>query len=226
MASRHTGPARIGLSLLAVVLAVVLLAGCGGSSGVHTQTPTSDPSTTGTGTSTVSTSTSPSITPTPSITSSVRSTATIPTPSVTPIAQDSVNRYMDFYNSLNQADRDPAHANITHLNTFLTDTALTLFDGVITGQAKAGLAYRGTPEDPRVSVSQVISPAFIFLSSCPLASKTDPFVQYTVATGKPVSVSTPSVPPPYKRTISMKKTADGTWKVSDLLVDSSKTCTA
>ena len=44
MASRHTGPAsRSVLPLLPVLLAAVLLAACGGSSGVHTQTPTSAP---------------------------------------------------------------------------------------------------------------------------------------------------------------------------------------
>ncbi|MCW2528613.1 MAG: hypothetical protein JWM76_3473 [Pseudonocardiales bacterium] len=207
---------------VAIALGCVVLVACGGNGG-HTQTISPSPSPSSASFSPTSPSTSTS--PIGSSSSSEPDPSTFPTPTVTPVAQDAVNRYMDFYTVLNAADRDPTHADITLLNAYLTGTAVTLFDGVITGQARAGLAYRGTPEDPRVSVSQVVSPTLIFLTSCPLASKVDPFVQYTIADGKPVAVTPPAVPTPYKRTISMQNT-DGAWKVSGLLVDSSKTCTA
>ena len=87
------------------------------------------------------------------------------------------------------------------------------------------MAYRGTPEDPRVRVGTIFSPTFMFLTSCPLPRVTDPFVQYYVATGKAVPVPKPAVQPPYKRTLSMQKLG-GAWKVADLIVDSSKTCKA
>ena len=109
------------------------------------------------------------------------------------------------------------------LDRLLTGKAKTLFDGVYASMKSTGLAYRGTPDVPRLKVGSVLSPSFLFLTNCPAASTSDPFVQYQVSTGKPVASSKPAVPPPWKRTISMKK-VDGGWKVSDILVDTSKTC--
>lgn len=222
MASRHTGPARIGFSLLAVFLAVVLLAGCGGSSGVHTQTPTSDsPTPTASSPSNPSTSASTSTsssTPTSSIPS-------IPTPSVTPAAQDAVNAYIAFYGLSTAADKDPANADVAHLDQYLTGKAKTLYDGVYASMKSSGLAYRGTPDAPRLKVGEIFSSTFMFLTSCPAPSASDPFIQYQVSTGKPVVVKKPPVAPPWKRTISMQKVG-ASWKVSDILVDTSKTCAA
>jgi len=220
MASRQEGRARQGLVVLSVLVTALLLASCGGNSGVHTQTPTAGPSTSSSTTLTFPTAPASS---TPA--SSTGTVKPIPTPTVVPAAQGAVNAYISFYNAMNAADADPAHADMAKINSYLMGKALSLFDGVITSQAKAGLAYRGTPEQPRLKVGEVITPSFLFLTSCPLASTSDPFVQYNVKTGKAVPVSEPSVPPPWKRTIAMKKVG-GAWKVSDLLVDSSKTCAA
>jgi hypothetical protein len=123
MASRHTGPARIGLSLLPVLLAAVLLAGCGGSSGVHTQTPTSDPPTPSTSVTSGPSSTSASGTSSSGPTSS---SPTIPTPSVTPPAQDAVDAYIAFYGLSTAADKDPATADVAQLDRYLTGKAKTL----------------------------------------------------------------------------------------------------
>jgi hypothetical protein len=86
----------------------------------------------------------------------------------------------------------------------------------------SGLAYRGTPDAPRLKVGQILSPTFMFLTSCPAPSANDPFIQYNVSTGKPVVVKKPPVAPPWKRTISMQKVG-ASWKVSDILVDTRKT---
>jgi hypothetical protein len=100
-----------------------------------------------------------------------------------------------------------------------------LYDGVYASMKSSGLAYRGTPDAPRLKVGQILSPTFMFLTSCPAPSASDPFIQYKVSTGKPVVVKKPPVAPPWKRTISMQKVG-ASWKVSDILVDTSKTCSA
>jgi hypothetical protein len=219
MAPRDAGMARFGLPVLPLLFAIVLLAGCGGSSGVHTQTPTSGP---------VS-STGESSTPTASTSTTNPSTAStnkdVPTPTVTAPAQDAVNAYITFYNVSNAADIDPAHAELAKMNSLLTGKALTLFDGVLASLKKNGIAYRGTPPNPHVKVGSILSPTFMYLASCPKPLPSDePFVQYYVATGKIVPVTKPAVAPPYKVTVPMKK-VNGSWKVADVLVDTSKTCT-
>jgi hypothetical protein len=221
MASRRSALARVGVPLLPVLLAAVLLTACGGSSGVNTQTPTSaPPSPTASLPSDPSTSLTSTSTSTP--TSSI---PTIPTPSVTPAAQDAVNAYIAFYGLSTAADKDPANADVARLDQYLTGKAKTLYDGVYASMKSSGLAYRGTPDVPRLKVGQILSPTFMFLTSCPAPSASDPFIQYKVSTGKPVVVKKPPVAPPWKRTISMQKVG-ASWKVSDILVDTSKTCSA
>jgi hypothetical protein len=216
MTIRHAGRADRGLAALSVLLGVIL-AGCGGSSGVHTQAPTSDPPMTPT-----NSSATPQVSKSSSITPSSSASA-IPTPKVTGAAQDVVAAYIAFYNLSTAADRDPAHADLAKLDQYLTGKARMLFNGAYRSMKSHGLAYRGTPDVPRLKVGSIRSPSFMFLTNCPAASTSDPFVQYNVSTGEPVASRKPPVPPPWKRTISMKKVGGG-WKVTDILVDTSKTC--
>lgn len=204
------------LLVAALVVAGLGLAACSGSSGPHTQSlsPT-DPS------STVAASSSSATTGVPSSSSSRPSSGTVPTPTVTPPAQGAVDTFITFYNALTAADRDPAHASLASINRYLTGKALTLFDGIITNQAKAHLAYRGSPDDPRVRVGQIINASFLFLTSCPQPSKSDPFVQYDVRTGKAVKVNEPTQN--VERLIYMKR-ASGRWKVFNVTAGNKK-CT-
>jgi hypothetical protein len=218
MTIRHAWLADRGIAALSVLFSVVL-AGCGGSSGVHPQAATSDPPMTPT-----NSSATPPVSKSSSITPSSPASA-IPTPKVTGAAQAVVAAYIAFYNLSTAADRDPAHADLAELDRHLTGRARTLFDGAYRSMRSQGLAYRGTPDVPRMKVGSILSPSFMFLTNCPAASTSDPFVQYHVSTGTPVAGSKPAVPPPWKRTISMKKVGSA-WKVSDILVDTSKTCSA
>jgi hypothetical protein len=220
MRSRHTRVAHVGLAAFTGLLTVALLAGCGGSSGVHTQTLTSDSRP----------STSVSRTPSTSVTTSTASPTMlpsgIPTPTVTvPGAQDAVNAYIAFYNASGAADRDPTDANDVAIDGYLTGRAKTLFDSNYASMKQSGLAYRGTAPDPRVKVQQVFSDTSVFLESCPFESKTDPYVEYTVSTGKQVATgATRNPPPPYLLVLPMVKVG-GQWQLSDVLPNTSKTCT-
>jgi hypothetical protein len=220
MTSRHAGQGRLVGSALLVLLAAVLLAGCGSNSGVHIQTPSLDPGP----------STSASATPSASPTSVARTATSsgslgVPTPSVTAQAQSAVNAYIAFYNASGAADRDPAHADLAALDRYLTGKAKTLFDSNYASMKKSGLAYRGTAPDPRVKVRQVFSGTSVFLESCPLPSTTHPYVEYTVSTGKPVAAGTKrNPPPPYLLILPMVKVGEH-WKLSDVLQNTSKTCT-
>jgi hypothetical protein len=211
---RQTGLARTALTALPVFCATVLLAGCGGSSGVHTQTLTSDPPTS------MSTATSVTTSRTPSSSSSA---SAIPTPSVTAPAQSAVDAYIALANAYNKTSTDPAHADLATINRYLSGKALTLFDHSISSMKSAGQAYRGTPADPRVKVQTVFSASSVFLTSCPTDNSTDRFVEYYIATGKAVPVAKRNPPPPYLLTLPMQLVGSQ-WKLTDLLQNVSKTC--
>jgi hypothetical protein len=126
-------------------------------------------------------------------------------------------------NLYNDATRDPKHADLATINRYVTGKALTITDSSLASMATSGYAYRGTPADPRVRVQAVLSSSAIFLTSCPMASSTDPFVQYSVKTGKAVPVVKRTPPPPYLLTLTMKKVG-GQWKVSDIVQSAGETC--
>lgn len=206
--------------LPAFLLTTVVLAGCTDSAGVRTQSPpapaTSDLSTIATPTPLPSESTSD-----PSSSPSLR--LGLPTPTVTAPAQDAVDAYIALANAYDKASRDPAHADLAMINKYLSGKARTLFDKSITSMKSAGEAYRGTPADPRVRVQSVLSASSVFLSSCPAENSKDPFVEYYVATGKPVLVAKRKPPPPYRLTLPMARVGSQ-WKLTDLIQDVSKTC--
>lgn len=126
---------------------------------------------------------------------------------------------------MNSYDKDPLQTNFDKLNGYLTGRAVTIFPESLIGMASRGLAYRGTPDDPRLKVLSVTLPDLVVLTSCPLVSPTDPFTQITVATGQPVNTTPPAVPTPWLRTITMQQSG-GVWRLADLSVDSTKTCAA
>jgi hypothetical protein len=208
-------PLRATGAMCLAFLASALTASCS-SGGTHTQSfspssPRTDHST--------STSDSPS---SPSTSRSSTHASAIPTPTVTPSAQSAVDAAVALINAYNAASMNPAHADLARINQYLTGSALKLFDNQLLSMRRAGLAYRGQPANPRLKVAAAAS-ATVALASCPLASASDPFTEYYVATGKPVSVTTRNPPPPYLQAITMRL-VDGHWKMASLVADSSKTC--
>lgn len=197
------------------------LTACGGT-GTHTQDDT--PSPTASHTTSASTPTQPSTSSVSTSTTSKSVGRPLPTPSVTPPAQDAVNAFIAMLNLYNEASRDPQHAQLPDIDRYLTGKAKTIIDSSLTSMASSGYAYRGTPDDPRVKVKTSLG-SFAQLTSCPGPSPTDPFVQYDVKTGKAVPVPTRTPPPPYLLTITVAK-ANGSWQVSDILQNAGATCHA
>lgn len=211
---------RLRVSASIVASAASALTACG-STGTHTQDVT--PSLTGTR-STISTPNQPSTSSASTSTTSQSAGRPLPTPSVTPPAQDAVNAFISMLNLYNEASRDPQHARLAEVDRYLTGKAKTIIDSSITSMASSGYAYRGTPDDPRLRVKTSLG-SFAQLTSCPAPSPTHPFVQYDVKTGKAVPVPSRTPPPPYLLTITLTN-ANGSWQVSDILQNAGATCHA
>lgn len=205
-----------------VALAMVLVgtAGCS-SSGTHTQSLSPSPSSSA---PPATSSTSPSDPSTASNTAPVTKPSTITPPTVVPAAQGAVNSYIAFVNLSVAASVDPAHANLDAFSKYVTGSALTEIKSGFREMAKDGYAYKGTPPKPRLKVT-VSDSSVVVLSDCGLESKSDPYVEYDVKTGKLVPQPTRTPAPPYLHVITMHSVSGG-WKLASIDVNSSKTCTA
>jgi hypothetical protein len=209
-------PARV--ALLAGLLAIIgTLTSCS-STATHSQSPA--PSISGSNTSNGGT-TSSSKPPTPT-------TSADPLPTNFGTAQPAVTAFMNLDTASNKAFEDPQHVPSTTFDQFAVGSAKTLYDAALFNMKKAGEYYKGTPAQQRIRVASAdlkSEPATVVLTSCPLASATDPFKAYYVATGKPVPAGpTPKVAPPYGKTIKVVRLS-GSWMVENLTTDSTRTCT-
>ena len=206
---------RLAVSVAAVLAAVMVLGACGGSSGTHTQSFSMPPSSSSSATpSAASSSSSPS------------PTSSFSTPTAAPAAQPAVDSYIALYTLIGTDDRDPAHADLAKLGEYLTGQALaTTVNGYIS-MKRAGLAYRGTAPTPRLRVAAVGSgSSVVLLANCPKIVTRDPLEQYNVKTGVALPTKKLNPPPPYLQALTMRLDG-GRWKLSNIAIDSSKTCTA
>jgi hypothetical protein len=192
----------------------MVLGACGGSSGTHTQSFSPSP---GDSSSAMSSTASSRSSPSP--------TSSFSTPKVALAAQPAIDSYMAFY-SLNAAySRDPAHADLSKLSDYLTGQALATIVYDFTSMKQAGLAYRGTGPTPRLRVATVGSRSTVVLANCPKVATTDPLEEYNIKTGVAVPTKRLNPPPPYLQALTMRLDG-GRWKLSNIAIDSSKTCTA
>lgn len=149
----------------------------------------------------------------------------VPTPSVTPPAQGAVGAYVADFNLGTSASRDPAKADLSWIARYETGKVKKQTVQSFEYMKAHGLAYRGATPDPNVKVQSVLSSSVIVLTSCLIVSKADPWTQYVVKTGEPVSSPSPrNPPPPYLLRIYMKANAKGAWLIENVLQDTSKTC--
>ncbi len=215
---------RVRLAALGLVVASALTVAACGSSGVHAKSVKPAPS--GSSRTASPTTADPSASVRPSThPPSSRVPPSIPTPTVVPAAQVAVDRYMQMYVLLFAIGRDPAHADLSKLNQYLTGQALRDTVSGFVAMKQSGLAYRGGLPDPRLKVVSAYPGESVVLSSCPTNSATDPLEEYVVATGKALPAKTTPPLPPYKRAVIMQQVG-GQWKESTIAVDGSKTCTA
>lgn len=146
----------------------------------------------------------------------------IPTPSVTPPAQSAVDAYVAMGNVLDAWGVSPARANADQLAPYATADVLKQTVAVYASMAKEGLAYRGTPDALNLKVTAATAQSVV-LSSCPSPDRSDPYVQYVLATGKPVTAPVSSALHP--KTITILDSS-GHWRVASIIPDEGRTCSA
>jgi hypothetical protein len=203
-----------------VIGAVLVVAGCTGGSGQPNV-------------STTSSATSSTVPPTPAATTKAtpttpatkpKPTPTISIPKVEKSAQGAVDAYIGYLRASYLVEADPAGIRRGDMTKLLGAKALKSINAFLDALGQAGIGYRGTPPDPRLKVVEVASSKLVFLSSCPLQSKTDPYHQVVLATGKPVKVSDRKPGPPYLRTLTMFHNKKR-WVLIKFSDDTSRTCT-
>lgn len=207
------------LAPLAVLVALVVVVGCQSDS-VHAEDPTSvAPTITGSG----------PMTSTPALTSSAPtppSKSQTSTPPTYGDAQTAVDAYLAMLKAGNAAFRDPKHANTTTIDKYADGQIRFIYHQSLERARRQGIAYRGTPATPRVTVvsaATVASLPKVVLRDCALSSVDHPWTAYSIATGTALPPATHKVPPPYANTITVFKTK-GSWRVFTVKTDGTRTC--
>jgi|ThiBio_1000_plan_1041568.scaffolds.fasta_scaffold00444_31 hypothetical protein len=126
-------------------------------------------------------------------------------------------------NVLDVWDLDPAKANGAQLQPYVTDQTVKQLVAIYKDMTAHGLAYRGDPDTPHLTVL-VAGSSLTALSDCPTPSKTNPSVQYVVATGKPVPPVANPIPGLHPKAITVVFTG-GHWKVQSIIPNEAKVCT-
>ena len=225
-------PVKRGILGIVAITSMTGIAGCSGTS-THIQSVSpAASSSSGTNTASVSPTTSTSSSTSAAAPSSPLSSSPstprvtipkpIPTPTVKLRAQKATDAYISMANILNAWDYDPAKANAALLRPYVTDKTVTQIVAIYKDMAAHGLAYRGDPDTPHLTVL-VASSSFTALSDCPTPSTTNPSVQYVVATGKPVPPPANVIPGLHPKEITVLYTA-GRWKVQSVIPNEAKVC--
>jgi hypothetical protein len=216
VAGQRGGP---GLMLRRLVLAVAVLS----LVAIGAACTSSKPKASGSPTPTMSTSSTPtksSASPSPS---STRTTD--------PQAQPAVTAYTKFMAAAAHAQMKPpsvgagypANADITK---YTFDPLQHQYNIYISGLASQGVAFRGAPPTPRITITAINLAAkpypTVVLMDCPTPAPT--WKAYD-SSGKVVPDKPGTVPPPHKTTIQMIN-YQGHWGVYKSTPDASKTCSA
>jgi hypothetical protein len=216
-------PSRVLVVLSAVV--AVGVSGCSANSVKQESTTSALPtSATTRPTTTKPTTTKPTTTKAASETPASPA-ATIAIPKVEPHAQGAVNSYIAFLRAEVFVGQDPGQIRRSGMTMYLGAKALKAVNAQLDAMAAAGTAFRGNPDDPRVTVDTVASSKLVLLYSCPLPAKTNPYHVITVKTGKQVVPPKQSPPPPYQLLLFMFLNKKNHWVLIKFSQDTSRTCT-
>ncbi len=148
-----------------------------------------------------------------------------------PQAQSAVAAYLAFAQAVGKAEarppkvgqRYPPDADFTR---YSFDPFKSQMSYYLAGLERQGVAFKGTPPTPRVTVVAVNLAAkpypTVLLSSCPTAEPS--WVEVVVATGKVVPYAPAKVAPPHRVAVEMIYT-QRSWGVARATPETSKTCT-
>lgn len=129
-------------------------------------------------------------------------------------------------NAGNAAFKDPRHADTAKIDKYADGEIRLVYKQSLQQAVQQGIAYRGTPAMPRVTVVSAAVDASlpkVVLRDCALSSQSDPWTAYSIATGKAVPPAVGKVSPPYANTITVFK-ANGSWRVFTVKTDGTRTC--
>jgi hypothetical protein len=180
----------------------------------------------------------PSDSPTPS-SSSTRSGASTtpasptasPTPPIDPQAQPAVTAYKKFMAAAANAQMKPpavgaGYPTNADITKYSFDPLQHQYNIYISGLASQGVAFKGTPPTPRITVTAINLTAkpypTVVLVDCPTPAPT--WKAYD-GSGKAVPDKPGTVPLPHKTTVQMID-YQGHWGVYKSTPDAGKTCTA
>lgn len=215
---------------MVVLSAVVAVAVSGCSSNSVKPDPTSSsssvqPTSTTSNATTATPTTAKPTTTQPTSTTPASPVGTIAIPKVEPQAQAAVNSYIEFLRAENYVGQDPGEIRRGVMTMYVGSKAAKAVKAQLDAMAAAGTAFRGNPDNPRVTLDFIDSDKLIVLNSCPLADKTDPQHIIKVSTGKTVVPPKQNPPPPYELRVLMFLNKKGHWVFISSTEDTSRTCT-
>jgi len=158
--------------------------------------------------------------------------ATSTAPLADPIAAAAVAAFTHYITATYNAQRAPrapgqSYAPAANFPSYSFDPIRTQESAYISSLAASGEAFRGTPPEPRVKVTQSDPGAkpypTVALTNCPTPAPT--WVAYDTKSGKPVAYTTATVPPPYLAAVTVIF-YEGHWGVQKISVDTGRTCGA
>lgn len=206
---------RIQVAGTASVVAVgaLIIAACSGSTGMHLESPS--PTSTGRSTSSDASPTSP---PTPTMSS----------PTVDPRVRAATSAYVAFDAAVHFAEKRPSdQSRFKAIKAHAVDPALAREGADLFRYQRGGVAFKGTPPPPRVSVKAIHLDArpypAVALVDCPSLSST--WNLYTVKGHKLVPTTVPkgAAKPPYALTVAVIF-YKSRWMVHGTRLNVRKTC--
>lgn len=215
----------VALAAAAAATAALSLTACGGG---HSSPPahTTQPVTSTRAPSSRVAPSSPSKVIKPSVTTPSLSRSSSP---INGPATSAVAAYRALSAADNAAEAKPADARLRkQIVAYAFDPLRGQLTGYLVSLSTQGVAWRGSPPQPRVSVVSVKSSASpwpqVMLSDCPTPAPT--WQEYVVKTGKvvPPAPSQVTVPPPYRIAVELIF-YQGHWGVRSTTPDTSRTCT-
>lgn len=143
-------------------------------------------------------------------------------------SQPAVDVFVRLSTAYHRALKNPSKSSPSAFHEFVAGQAKAVFDQSLADEKRSGKAFRGTAPTDRLIVKSSdlrSSVPSVTLENCVLDSKSDPWTEYVVATGRAAVPAAPAkVHPPYAATIKMFRPTAAGWVVTSYELDGTKTC--